>query len=146
MKTILFADEQAHVRQLLKEQFEEEGYRVVLAQNGGEALTMAGEEHPDVAVLDLLMPRAGGVDVAEIMMDIHPDLPVIFFTAHDDVCQRDPRACRVTACIEKSEDLTELKRIISAILAGDTRRRHIRCGLPPIPSPSNHDYRASGTI
>jgi CheY-like chemotaxis protein len=131
MRTILFADDQSCVRKFLKEQFEEEGYRVLLAQDGWEALAMANQEHPDVAVLDLLMPRAGGLDAAEMIMDVHPGLPVIFFTAHDDLCLRDHRACRVAACIEKSEDLTELKRIVSAVMLSGAEKGRVRCGLPP---------------
>jgi CheY-like chemotaxis protein len=131
MRTILFADDQSCIRKFLKEQFEEEGYHVVLAQDGWEALAVANKEHPDVAVLDLLMPRAGGLDAAEMIIDVHPDLPVIFFTAHDDACQKDPRACRVVACVEKSEDLTELKRIVSSVISGNIEKRHVRCGLPP---------------
>jgi CheY-like chemotaxis protein len=131
MKTILFVDDQVNIRKFLKEQFEEEGYRVVLAQDGWEALSVMKQEHPDVAVLDLIMPRAGGLDAAEMLMDIHPGLPVVFFTAYDDLCIKDARAHRAVACIEKSEDLTELKRTVTAIISAGTEKMHIRSGLPP---------------
>jgi DNA-binding NtrC family response regulator len=131
MRTILFVDDQANIRRFLKDQFEEEGYRVVLAQDGWEAISVMQKEHPDVAVLDLLMPRAGGLDAAEMMMDIEPGLPVIFFTAHDDLCIKDMRACRAVACLEKSEDLTELKRTVAAVVTSGTEKKSVRCGLPP---------------
>jgi CheY-like chemotaxis protein len=131
MRTILFADDQSCIRKFLKEQFEEEGYRVLLAQDGWEALAMANREHPDVTVLDLMMPRAGGLDAAEMILDVHPGMPVIFFTAHDDICLRDSRASRVVACLEKSEDLTELKRVVSTVMTDGAERRRVRSGLPP---------------
>jgi len=61
-KTILVVDDEADVRAFLTAVLEKAGYRVVTAQDGGQALKVAGETHPDLIVLDLQMPDQTGTD------------------------------------------------------------------------------------
>ena len=129
MKTILFADDSKNIRQWIKEEFEEEGYRVLLARDGVEAVRMVQESPPDVAVLDLWMPTGHGLEAAERIKSIAPRVPVVLFTANDELCLRDPRNRFAVACVDKSGDLLELKRAVLRALAGPAEAR---VGLPPL--------------
>jgi CheY-like chemotaxis protein len=69
-RTILVADDSEEVLAQCESLLAAEGYQVLLAQDGSEALRLIREEHPDVVVLDLLMPRMTGFDVLrEIRQD-----------------------------------------------------------------------------
>ena len=137
MKTILFADDHKNIREYFRAAFVEDGYRVALARDGVEALERFIAERPDLIVLDISMPRAGGLETLEKIKELAPRTPVVLFTAHDEDCLRDDRALLATACVEKTEDLTELKRIVAHTL----KRRlldggeSLRIGLPPPASP-----------
>ena len=75
MKTILFADDQKNIREYCRAAFAEEGYRVVLARDGIEAIERFSKETPDVAVLDISMPRATGLECWSILRGFLPGLP-----------------------------------------------------------------------
>ncbi len=131
MTTILFADDSANIREFLRQELEEEGYRVLLARDGKEAVDVAQSNRPDLAILDIWMPRANGFDAAERITAIDPAIPVILFTNNDDLCLRDPRSAFAAACVEKSDDLTELNRAIVSALASRKGKSLSRLGLPP---------------
>jgi len=59
-KTILVVDDKASLRNLVKEYLTEEGFRVVTANNGREALFVARHEKPDLILLDIMMPEMDG--------------------------------------------------------------------------------------
>ena len=140
MKTILFADDHKNIREYCRATFAEEGYRVVLAHDGIEALEIFIAETPDLAILDISMPRSSGLETLVQIKSLSPRTPVILFTAHDEECVRDRRALLATACVEKAEDLAELKRIV----AHNLKRRvseggeSLRMGLPPLPAKIEH--------
>ena len=92
MKTILFADDNIAIREYCRTAFAEEGYRVVLARDGIEALEVFVTETPDLAILDISMPRSSGLETLEQIKSLSPRTPVILFTAHDQDCVRDHRA------------------------------------------------------
>jgi CheY-like chemotaxis protein len=130
MPTILVVNDHS-VRQRCRAEFEEEGYRVLLARDGMEACQLVRRMRPDVAILDVCMPGMDGLIVSEHMHSLAPEMPLIFFTAWDDVCQSDARAAWATACVEKSEDLSELKHVVTAALAARRCGGAYRLGLPP---------------
>ncbi len=61
--TILVADDDPKVRELLRIFLDKAGYRVILAGNGTEAISMAGEKMPDVILVDVMMPQMDGFEV-----------------------------------------------------------------------------------
>jgi len=131
MKTILYADDNQHIRQFCQQELEEEGYRVLVARDGKEAVELVRQLRPDVAILDIRMPVASGLDAGERIRAMDPQLPIIFFTANDDECLMDRRSRFAAACVEKCEDLTELKRAIVRLLASPKPAETYRTGLPP---------------
>ncbi|MCR4411004.1 MAG: response regulator [Thermoguttaceae bacterium] len=128
MRTVLFADDNAMIREFCQKELEEEGYRVIAARDGLEAAELAGRLALDVVVLDLSMPRCGGMEAAEKIRAVDGNVPLVFFTAHDEDCLVDPRSRLAAACVEKSEDLTELKRVLARLFSPHP----LRTGLPPL--------------
>ena len=79
---ILIADDELLIRTDLKESLEELGYRVVAeARDGREALTLIDQTKPDIAILDIKMPRVDGIGIAE---RVASQLPIILLTAYSD--------------------------------------------------------------
>ena len=83
MKKILIADDKATSRELLRTVLERQGYAVMEAADGEEALQKALAELPDLILLDLQMPRRSGYEVlGELRKDTrHAALPIIALTA-----------------------------------------------------------------
>jgi two-component system, NtrC family, response regulator AtoC len=131
VKTVLFADDNEALRQLCRRVFEEEGYRVVLVEDGTAAMKAIEAEAPDVAILDVRMPRKDGLEVAELLHAIHPSMPVILYTAYDDICATDRRSRFAAACIDKSTDFTELTLAVGRLLSPGGQHDSFRFGLPP---------------
>ncbi|MFB2891528.1 response regulator [Aerosakkonemataceae cyanobacterium BLCC-F50] len=66
-KTILVVDDEAPIRELLRQQLEAEGYSVKEAQNGVDAIRQVKQEIPDLIILDVMMPAMNGFDVAAVL-------------------------------------------------------------------------------
>ncbi|MEA3351377.1 MAG: response regulator transcription factor [Chloroflexota bacterium] len=79
-QTILVVDDKTNVRTLLREYLTEEGFRVVVAENGQEALYVARHEKPDLIILDIMMPEMGGYDFIRVYRK-EKDTPIILLTA-----------------------------------------------------------------
>ena len=125
MKTVLFADDDKGFREICKRILEDEGYRIVLARDGIEAVETVKAERPDLAILDIHMPRKGGMDAAELIYAIDPSIPIILYTANDDTATRDPRARFAAACVEKSSDFTEMAMAVGRLLSLGQQMRFI---------------------
>jgi DNA-binding response OmpR family regulator len=82
MKTrILIVEDEPAMVAGLRDNFEYEGYDVISAQDGVEGLERALVEHPDLVVLDVMMPRMSGLDVCKHLKSKLPTLPIIMLTA-----------------------------------------------------------------
>ena len=79
-KTILVVDDAESLRTMVKSYLTQEGYRVVTAANGREALFVARQERPDLILLDLMMPELGGFEFITAH-NRDGDAPVIILTA-----------------------------------------------------------------
>jgi DNA-binding response OmpR family regulator len=82
-KTILVVDDKANVRQLLDEYLTQQGFRIVTATNGREALYAARQESPDAILLDIMMPEMDGLQFLEHYRR-EKTVPVIILTARDE--------------------------------------------------------------
>jgi CheY-like chemotaxis protein len=129
---ILLADDDDEVLAALSSVLISEGYEVVVAKNGREAIEHFREQHIDVALLDLNMPVKGGWEAFERLTTIHPLLQVIVITARPD---QYPRAVaeRITALMEKPLDLPLLLQTIDDLLLEPVENRLSRlAGRPPL--------------
>jgi DNA-binding response OmpR family regulator len=79
-QTILVVDDETKLRDMLRLYLEQEGYRVVEAGHGREALYVARYEKPDLIILDLMMPEMGGQEFMRLFSK-ESDTPVIMLTA-----------------------------------------------------------------
>jgi DNA-binding response OmpR family regulator len=80
---VLVADDEPHLLRLVQYRLEREGYEVLTASDGDEALAKAREALPDLCVLDVMMPRRSGFDVLRELRagDATADIKVIMLTA-----------------------------------------------------------------
>jgi DNA-binding response OmpR family regulator len=107
---ILIVDDDQNILRLYKEELEEEGFTIVTASNGQEAMEQFEKENPDLVTLDILLPDVDGIKLLRQMKEKRPRMPVIMSTAYD---YRDDFAVWASeAYIVKSADLTELKATI----------------------------------
>lgn len=79
-QTVLVVDDAENLRVLLKSYLTQEGYRVVTANNGREALFTVRQEKPDIIILDLMMPEMGGYDFMR-HYSREGNAPIILLTA-----------------------------------------------------------------
>jgi len=116
MSRILIAEDEERLRTLYKEELEEDGYEVLVAANGQEALDLFHRERPDLVILDIRMPGMDGLEVMGIMLSEKNEIPVILHTAFSTY-QDDFHSWAADAYVVKSSDLAELKGEIQRLLA-----------------------------
>ena len=81
--TILLVDDEESVRKVLTFPLERDGFRVVQAADGEEALQRFGESGPDLVVLDIMLPKLDGLEVCK-RLRATSQVPIIMLTARDD--------------------------------------------------------------
>ena len=112
--TILLADDERGIRKYCQEELEAEGFRVILAEDGDDALAILEQLVVDLVVLDQHMPRCDGLQAAKHIKQLDASLPVILFTA-DQHYDRYANSS-IDACVLKTEDLGQLKEKINELL------------------------------
>ncbi len=81
-RTLLVVDDEAILRETLEYNLVRDGYRVVTAADGREALARFAEEQPDLVVLDIMLPELSGLDVCSAIRR-QSDVPILMLTAKD---------------------------------------------------------------
>src|SRR5919201_2307490 len=81
--TILLVDDEDSVQKLLAYPLERDGFRVVQASDGEEALELFSREHVDLVVLDVMLPKLDGLEVCR-RLRASSNVPIIMLTARDD--------------------------------------------------------------
>lgn len=114
--TILVCDDDANLRELVRAALGD-GYRYVETVDGGEALVAAKELHPDLLVLDVMLPVRSGLEVlAEMRADDElRDIPVVVITAwsHAEI---DAESAGADAFVSKPFDPDELAKAVAELL------------------------------
>jgi two-component system, OmpR family, response regulator MprA len=87
MATVLIADDDRKIIDMLRRTLAYEGYHVVTAADGLEALSQAQSQRPDVVILDWLMPGLDGIEVARRIRQADP-IPILMLTARDTIEDR----------------------------------------------------------
>ena len=119
MPTVLVADDNPGLRELCRAELEHAGMDVLEAGDGYTALETARREHPDLALLDVVMPGLDGMRVAEILAREQPELRIAFISgrgAFGD--QLEGLAHGAADYITKPFDPEELVERVQALLAG----------------------------
>ena len=85
---MLVVDDDRAVRDSLRRSLEFNGYDVALAADGAEGLVAVGAQHPDVVVIDVMMPRLDGIETTRALRAAGNDVPILVLTARDAVGDR----------------------------------------------------------
>lgn len=84
---VLIVDDEPHIVEFLRMGFDYEGFDVSVATTGTEALSVATAQHPDIIILDVMLPRLSGLDVARRLRRTE-DVAIIMLTAREAVDDR----------------------------------------------------------
>jgi len=112
-KAVLVVDDDPKSLKLLALKLTQEGYRVITAQNGGDALDVLGLEKPGLVLLDMLMPDMNGLEVLKKIKALQPDIPVAMVTSVWD--EDEVEKCREAGAYEyvtKPVDMHHLKMVV----------------------------------
>jgi DNA-binding response OmpR family regulator len=132
-QTVLVVDDEEAIAEAVRARLESEGYRVLVAGDGPQALEIAEREHPDLVVLDLMLP---GMDGLEVCSELQRDrwVPVLMLTARTEEADKVAGfAVGADDYLTKPFSLRELAVRVRAIL-----RRVERITQPPSTEPIAH--------
>ena len=115
MKTILVVEDDKNQGLLYEQELEHEGYNVMLAINGKEAITRVEEQVPDIIIMDITMPNMDGIEAMGKILAKHSKIPIIINTAYSSY-KDNFMTWSADAYIVKSSDLSELKNKIKELL------------------------------
>lgn len=121
---VLVVDDEPAIVQMVAQRLEHEGFDVVTATDGSQALAVAKTEAPDLILLDLMLPTLNGYDVCAVLKR-DPEtqrIPVVMFTARTQAA--DERAgfeCGADAYVRKPFDTAKLLQLIGALLAASSK-------------------------
>jgi CheY-like chemotaxis protein len=116
--TILVVDDDEVVGRVLSRVLSRQGHPVWHAQTANQAMAMAREHPPRLALLDLCLPHGDGIELARLLRHEHPDLILILMTAYPLRLREHPELteifCRV---LIKPLDLADLRQAVESSLA-----------------------------
>jgi two-component system OmpR family response regulator len=87
LATILVADDDGHIREVVRYALEKAGHRVIEAADGAQALAQVEGDQVDLAVLDIIMPEQDGLEVCR-QIRARGELPIVFLTSRDEEIDR----------------------------------------------------------
>ena len=129
MAKVLVIEDEANVRTLTEMHLKRLGYEVLLADNGWKGLDLYRREHPDVIVLDLIMPGMDGIEVLKQIRSVDLHQRVIVVTADSSPkTEWEVRALGVSEFLVKGSLVHSL---------GDTLKRLLKTPTPVIYTPAS---------
>ncbi len=115
MTHILVVDDERHICELYKSEFEDEGYTVTLAHSGKEALEILDKASPDIVILDIQMPGMDGLETLSRILGLDKGVPVVLNTAYSHY-KDDYTTWGADAYVIKSSDTSKLKDEVKRLL------------------------------
>ena len=120
MTAILLVEDDKNQRLLYEQELKHDGYEVVTASDGKEALGIIQKQLPDIVIMDINMPKMDGIEAMGRILSENKAIPVIINTAYSNY--KDSFMSWVAdAYVIKSSDLTELKDKITEVLASKAK-------------------------
>ena len=116
MKTLLIVDDEKNIRQLYKETFEAEKYKVLLAQTGSEGLELAAKNKIDLIILDIRLPDMNGMEVLERLSASGKEVPPVILNSAYSGYEHVSSVWLAEKYLIKSGDLNELKNTVRAVI------------------------------
>ncbi len=124
MKKILCVDDDLSLLHLYQEELSEAGYKVILAEDGKQAMEKFKEEKPQAVVMDIRMPTMDGIESLNAMLGYDRQIPIILNTAFPQY-RENFMTWGAEAYVIKSSDLKELKHKIREVLEKRKKRRNL---------------------
>jgi len=84
-QTVLVVDDEESIRTALQGILEDEGYSVIVANDGLDALSLLQSELPDLVLLDIWMPRLDGMETLGRMKELYPELAIVMISGHGTI-------------------------------------------------------------
>ena len=122
MATILCIDDNRNILEIHRALLESKGYRVVTALDGPTGIVLSREESIDVVVLDFNMPGMDGNEVAQVLTQEQPTLPVVIWSGYPDEIPESLRWCAY-AVLHKSDGLEALLSVVESLVTADTANK-----------------------
>lgn len=118
--SILVVDDELLIRDLLYDFFAGQGWQIAIADTGEKALGILKEKEIDLVLTDLKMPQMDGLDLARLVREEHPDMPVVIMTGFPSV-ESAVAALRskISDYVTKPFNINELFKIIKSHLDKD---------------------------
>jgi signal transduction histidine kinase/DNA-binding response OmpR family regulator len=124
-KTILVVDDEAPIRELLRQCLSAEGYRVKEAKDGLEAIAQVKQELPDLVILDLMMPKMNGFDTAAVLKNDPQsmDIPILILSIVED--QKRGYALGVDRYLTKPPKTEELLKEVACLTSQGKSKKKV---------------------
>ena len=135
---ILLVDDEPSIVKMVGKRLEIEGFDVIVAMDGQEGLTKAQTEHPDLLILDLMLPKLNGYEVCTMLKQDtrYQKIPIVLFTAKaQDKDEKLGMECGANAYVRKpfrAQELLEKMRV----LLGVSSTPESLAAAPPAEGPS----------
>ena len=117
---ILLVDDEPSIVKMVGKRLEVEGFEVVIAMDGEEGLNKARTEHPDLIVLDLMLPKLNGYEICTLLKQDprYQKIPVVLFTAKaQEKDEKIGMECGANAYVRKPFRAQELLDTIRSLIA-----------------------------
>ncbi len=108
-RRVLLIDDEPSIIKIVGKRLEREGYTVLVALDGQDGLTKAQTEHPDLIILDLMLPKRSGFEICSTLKQ-DPQLsaiPIIIYTARGQETDKLCEACGADATIHKGASVPD---------------------------------------
>ena len=119
---VLLVDDEPSIIKMITKRLEFEGYEVLIAMDGQEAIEKARSESPDVIILDLMLPKVNGFEVcAELKQHQRSrEIPIITIFSGDSSAEDQARCLKLgaAACVTKGRGASPLMAQVKELLAG----------------------------
>lgn len=123
--TILVIDDEADIGILIQELLQPEGYRILTVRDGEQGIARNRDIDPDLIILDLKMPKMGGIETLKIIRKTDPEVRVVILTGYGDIQSvREALALGVCEYVAKPFEGQTLRRVVKEALASRSAIGH----------------------
>jgi CheY-like chemotaxis protein len=122
MAKVLVVDDDPAILEICSDLLQTEGYEVVVATNGQQALEQAHEETPSVVLMDIMMPVMDGIEACRrLKADQHTaDMPVVLMSARTNLTRQSGDLVQADALVAKPFDIDYLLNTIAEMVGEDS--------------------------
>ena len=117
---ILIVDDDVGIRMLLAKFLQRQGFETIVAEDGLEGVELAKKHHPDLIMLDVVMPRMDGLTAARLIKFYKPlsEVPIVFLTAKDADKEIElAQEARAEVYITKPFDVRKVIEVVKELLS-----------------------------